>query len=111
MTVSGCQAKWEEGYLLCKLSSGLLMCGVVDQVIAEILEAWRLVPENQCLSWVFSFSEHVHPLDASTQPKAKGRLRVICLIWLIELQNWVIHHVKYLDCNDLKLAIYIHQTR
>lgn len=80
MTVSGCQAKWEEGYLLCKLSSGLLMCGVVDQVIAEILEAWRLVPENQCLSWVFSFSEHVHPLDASTQPKAKGRLRVICLI-------------------------------
>lgn len=36
MAASGCQAKWGEGYLLCKLSSGLLMYGGTGQVVAEV---------------------------------------------------------------------------
>lgn len=73
MTASGCQAKWGEGYLLCKLSSGLLMYGVVGQVVAEIPGGMEICASNQCL-------QCLHPLDELTQPKAQGRLRMICLI-------------------------------
>lgn len=53
----------------------------------------------------------MHPLDVLTQPKAKGRMRMICLVWLIEPQNRAIQPVKYLGYNDLILAVYIHQTK